>query len=91
MKHACTCMYTSLMRTTIELPDEQRARLLEIAARRGEKGFSVLVQEAVDRFLEEEDRRDRAVAAAVRALGSVTAESADRMREAALELREKWR
>jgi len=79
------------MRTTIELLDEQRARLLEIAARRGEKGFSGLVQEAVARFLEEEDRRDRAVAKAVEALGSLRPESADRMRRVASELRESWR
>jgi len=79
------------MRTTIELLDEQRARLLEIAARRGEKGFSGLVQEAVARFLEEEDRRDRAVANAVEALGSLPRESADRMRRVASELRENWR
>lgn len=39
------------MRTTIELPDEQRAKLLELAARRGEKGFSKLVQEAVAEYL----------------------------------------
>ena len=79
------------MRTTIELPDEQRARRLEIAARRGEKGFSGLVQEAVARFLEEEDRRDRAVANAVEALGSLRPESADRMRSVASELRDSWR
>lgn len=49
----CMCMSTSLwaMRTTIELPDEQRAKLLELAARRGEKGFSKLVQEAVAEYL----------------------------------------
>ena len=47
------------MRTTVEIPDVQRARLLELAARRGEKGFSRLVQEAIDRLLAEEIRRAR--------------------------------
>lgn len=79
------------MRTTIEIRDEQRARLLEIAARRGEKGFSGLVQEAIDRFLEEEDRRDRAVTESLAALGSFGADAADRMREATRRLRESWR
>jgi hypothetical protein len=32
-----------VMRTTIELRDDQRARLLEIAAREGRKGFSHLI------------------------------------------------
>ena len=40
------------VRTTVEIPDVQRARLLELAVRRGEKGFSRLIQEAVDRLLE---------------------------------------
>jgi len=79
------------MRTTIELRDDQRARLLEIAARRGEKGFSRLVQEAVDRFLEAEALRDRATEDAVRALGSLQTEPADRMHEVARQLRDRWR
>jgi predicted nucleic acid-binding protein len=53
------------MRTTVEITADQRARLLELAARRGEKGFSRLVQEALDEFLEsrseEEDSRRRAL------------------------------
>ena len=49
------------MRTTVEIRDDQRAKLLEIAARRGEKGFSRVVQEALDLFLREEGReRDTA-------------------------------
>jgi predicted transcriptional regulator len=39
------------VRTTIELRDELRAKLLEMAGRRGEKGFSHLVEEAVDRYI----------------------------------------
>ena len=39
------------MRTTIELKDESRARLLDMAARRGEKGFSTIIGEAVDLYL----------------------------------------
>jgi len=36
------------MRTTIDLKPEHRARLLELAARRGERGFSSIIGEAVD-------------------------------------------
>ena len=35
------------MRTTIEMKPEHRAKLFELAARRGAKGFSGLVAEAV--------------------------------------------
>lgn len=39
------------MRTTIELTDEQRAALLAMAARRGLRGYSSLVQEALAKYL----------------------------------------
>jgi predicted transcriptional regulator len=39
------------MRTTIEMKPEHRARLLELAARRGRKGFSELVGEALEAYL----------------------------------------
>jgi predicted DNA-binding protein len=64
------------MRTTIEMKDEHRAKLLEIAGRRGEKGFSDLVAEAISSFLSDLERREvargrarelRAVAADLRA------------------------
>src|SRR3972149_4767993 len=51
-------LYNVLMRTTVEITDEQRARLLELAARRGEKGFSKLVQEALERFIDEVEDPD---------------------------------
>lgn len=79
------------MRTTIELRNDQRARLLQIAAERGEKGFSGLVQEAVDHYLEELDRRDEAVAGAVAALGSLSDSEADALRERVAALRSRWR
>jgi len=79
------------MRTTIELRDDQRARLLEIAAREGRKGFSHLIQEAVDRFLAEEEGRGEEVAAALEVVGSFTPEDAETLRERTRELREHWR
>jgi predicted transcriptional regulator len=79
------------MRTTIELRDDQRARLLEVAAREGRKGFSHLIQEAVDRFLEEEERRGEEVAAALEMVGSLAPEDARALRERTRELRERWR
>lgn len=39
------------MRTTIDLSDEQRAALLAMAARRGLRGYSSLVQEALAKYL----------------------------------------
>ena len=42
------------MRTTVEITDDQRRSLIAIAARRGIRGFSPLVQEAIDLYLKEE-------------------------------------
>ena len=79
------------MRTTIELPDAQRARLLDLAARRGEKGFSRLVQEAVDRLLAEEASRKARVDAALALEGSMCAKAADELAASVARIRRVWR
>jgi len=79
------------MRTTIEIPDELRAKLLELAARRGEKGFSALVAEAVARYVADEARRAERVREAVGSLGSLDDAAADALEVSVRELRAKWR
>lgn len=79
------------MRTTVELSDEIRARLLELAARRGERGFSALVEEAVARFLEEEEKRRRAAREARSVLGTMSEDEARDLEEAVRALRDRWR
>ena len=89
----CTCM-THIhfpMRTTIELSDQHRAKLLELAAERGEKGFSRIVKEAVERYLlEQGSRRDR-VQAALKLRGSLGKGAADALEESVALSRSKWR
>ena len=41
------------MRTTVELRDDQHAALAMLASRRGLRGYSSLVQEALDLYLRE--------------------------------------
>lgn len=79
------------MRTTIELNDEHRARLLELAARRGEKGFSSVIAEAIDAHLRRIESQEDARAKALRLRGSLSRKDADRLRRTAAELRESWR
>lgn len=79
------------MRTTIELTPTQRERLLAAAARRGEKGFSSIVGEALDRYFDAEADRLSRVERAIAAIGSLTEESADRMEADAARLRATWR
>lgn len=79
------------MRTTIELTDKQRSRLLEIAAERGENGFSHLVREAVDGYLLREEARRGRVEEARSALGSLSDDEAQELLEAVRVSRSSWR
>jgi len=81
------------VRTTVELTDRQRSRLLALAAARREKGFSSLVQEAIDRYLAEIDaaEREAELRNGLAAIGSVGDEVAERMEATFRELRSSWR
>ncbi|HVT19399.1 MAG TPA: hypothetical protein VHQ90_24880 [Thermoanaerobaculia bacterium] len=79
------------MRTTIELKDEHRAKLVELAARRGEKGFSAVVAEAIEAYFETLAKQKKGRRAALRLKGSLTAEEADELRDATRLIRDSWR
>jgi hypothetical protein len=80
------------MRTTIELTDRQRAALLKLAAERGEKGFSRIVQEAIESYLESGLGRKERVERAVSLLGTLSRREADALRASARRTREgPWR
>lgn len=44
------------MRTTIQIAEDQRDKLLELAAQRGHKGCAKIVQEAVAQYLQQQER-----------------------------------
>jgi hypothetical protein len=79
------------MRTTIEITSEHRARLVELAARRGEKGFSHLIQEALDTYLKAQAKHDEQRRRALMLKGILGAREAERLREASRTIRESWR
>ena len=79
------------MRTTIDMTPEHRARLLELAARRGEKGFSRLIAEAIDIFLAAQERENAKLQAALDVGGALSDEQADELRAATERLRSSWR
>jgi len=68
-----------------------KVRLLQLAAERGEKGFSTLIREAVDRYLVEIEFRDRAVEDAISVIGSVDAAEVEDLRERVARVRKGWR
>ena len=79
------------MRTTIEMKEEHRAQLLDLSARRGEKGFSQLVSEAIEAYLATvaQDAGKRRRALLLR--GSISPKEADSMQKEAAALRGSWR
>jgi len=80
------------MRTTVELSDEIRAKLLELAARRGERGFSALVEEALERYLRDEERRRQQAEKALGVIGRMGDRDARELEESVRSLRHgPWR
>lgn len=79
------------MRTTIEMKPGHRARLLEIAAGRGEKGFSSVIAEAIEAYLEDQSSKDKVRRKALRAGRSLDPKDAEQLRRKVAEIRAFWR
>lgn len=79
------------MRTTIEMKPEHRARILELAASRGEKGFSNVVAEALELYLEAERRRTNAIQSALALKGSMSDTEAADLLAKTHRIRANWR
>ena len=79
------------MRTTIELKPEHRARILELAARRGKKGFSTVVAEALELYLETQAGRADAIRSALALKGSMSGTEAAALSTQTRKLRANWR
>jgi hypothetical protein len=70
---------------------EHRARILELSASRGEKGFSAVVAEALELYLEAESRRKNAIRDALTLKGSMTGAEAAGLSTRTRRIRENWR
>jgi hypothetical protein len=79
------------VRTTIEIRDDHRAKLLEIAARRGEKGFSAIVAEALELFLRAQEERDGLRRLALEMRGSLDHDESESLRRDTERIRTSWR
>ena len=79
------------MRTTIELSEDQRSELLRLAAQKGMKGFSQLIQEAVEAYLNSQNSRSSLIEAALGLKGALRDKAADEFEERAKAAREIWR
>ena len=79
------------MRTTVEIKPEHRSALLALAARRGQKGFSTVLEEAIASYLAGEAERERRRQTILSLAGSLSPEDAEDLRRVTSELRENWR
>ena len=77
------------MRTTVEITDEQHRALSAIAQRRGVRGFSTLVQEALDGYLT--NLKTDEVDLLLGLEGVLTESDAEEMRSRINDVRTTWR
>lgn len=75
----------------MEIKPEHRSALLALAARRGEKGFSSVLAEAIEEYLDEERTRVQRRKELLSLAGSLSAEEAKSLRRTVTDLRENWR
>jgi len=79
------------MRTTIEISDRHRSVLVALAAQRGLRGYSEIIEEALDKYIAEQmrdpDTRERVLAMR----GSWQQDEIERTRSRLLELRKQWK
>ena len=79
------------MRTTIEIRPEHRAKLLELAAHRGQKGFSQLIAEALEAFLKAQIGQGAVRKRALTLRGALGSREAKGLRAVTAEIRASWR
>ena len=83
--------YNRSMRTTVEMKPEHRSALLALAARRGEKGLSSVLAEAIEEFLDGERTRVQRRKELSSLVGSLSPSDAKDLRSISTLLREGWR
>ena len=79
------------MRTTIEMNDQLRSELLRLAAQKGEKGFSNIVQEAVAAYLVSSEKTASLQRNALKLKGTLKDFDAKSLKGETRRIRDSWR
>ncbi len=79
------------MRTTIEIKEKLRAELLRRAAHKGAKGFSHIIEEALESYFGIEDKVANTRKKALSLKGSLGRQDAEKLRTETEKIRESWR
>ena len=79
------------MRATIELPDRLRAAVLAVAARKGYRGYSKVIVEALEFYLAEREAKESGLSKLLALRGSWSEDEAESARGRVREARADWR
>ncbi|MBM3295571.1 MAG: ribbon-helix-helix protein, CopG family [Candidatus Aminicenantes bacterium] len=79
------------MRTTVDLSEDLIAALHALAVRRGQRGYSKIMEEAVAYYLRDQNKRDRGLKAVLELGGGWSEEEAEEVRKNLEEARRNWR
>lgn len=79
------------MRTTIELSDDLIAALRALAVKKGYRGYSLIMEEAVRHYLNDHERKDLASSVLLKMRGTWSAKEAREIKKRLEEIRKNWR
>ena len=79
------------MRTTIELSNNHRSSLHSLAARRGLRGYSKLIQEAVDFYIQQMTAKEGNAKHLLKMRGTWNKEDARKFQNRLREIRRNWK
>jgi hypothetical protein len=78
------------MRTTVELSNDHRSSLHSLAARRGLRGYSKLIQEAVDLYIQEMTAKEGGAKHLLQMRGTWNKEEARKFQKKLRGIRKNW-
>jgi metal-responsive CopG/Arc/MetJ family transcriptional regulator len=79
------------MRTTVELSDDLIAALHALAVKKGYRGYSRVMEEAVKHYLRDLEKKEGARSVLMKMRGSWSAEEAAETKRKLEEIRKNWR
>jgi len=79
------------MRTTVELSNDHRSSLHSLAARRGLRGYSKLIQEAVDLYIQEMTAKEGGAKHLLQMRGTWNKEEARKFQKKLRGIRKNWK
>jgi len=87
----CVRRYDLEVRTTAKIKPEHRSALMAIATRRGQKGISCVLGEAIENFLQGEAEREKRRRTLLSLAGILSKKDGKELRRTITECRGTWR